>query len=89
MTGSDDTPDSSVRRPGKTRPEDEHRPDLVGDGYDPEPLMTAKDVGEVLRVPHKAVYDLPIPRVRISRGRVRWRPEDVRSFIENRVQSPT
>lgn len=70
------------RRP---RP-DEHRPDLVGDGWDPEPLLTAEEVADVLQVPRKAVYDLPIRRVRVSRNRVRWRPEDVRAFIERRTE---
>ena len=35
----------------------------VGDGYDDEPLLTAEEVGEILRVPVKSVYDLPIKRV--------------------------
>ena len=68
------------------RPPDEYRPDLKGDGYDPEPLMTAEDVADVLRVREKAVYELPIPRVRVSQRRVRWRPADVREFIDNRVE---
>lgn len=70
------------------RPRDEHRPDLVGDGWDPEPLMTAEQVGEILQVPTKSVYDLPIQRVRVSKGRVRWRPGDVKSFIDRRVETP-
>lgn len=76
---SDDTP---------TDPPEEHRPDLVGDGYDAEPLMTAEEVGEVLQVPTKSVYDLPIPRVRVSSNRVRWRPRDVRAFVERRTEEP-
>lgn len=58
----------------------------VGDGYDPEPLLTAEEVGEILKVPTKSVYELPIKRVRISRRRIRWRPADVRDFIERRVE---
>lgn len=64
-----------------------HRPDLVGDGFDMEPLMKAEQVGRVLRLPAKKVYELTgLPRVRISSGRVRWRPEDVRRFIERRIE---
>lgn len=65
---------------------EEYRPDLVGDGWDPEPLMTAEEVGEYLQVPTKSVYDLSIPRVRIGERRVRWRPADVRAFIEERTE---
>lgn len=67
-------------------PMEEVRPDYVGDGWDPEPLMTAEEVAEVLQVPRKSVYDLAIPRVRIGERRVRWRPADVREFIQNRVE---
>lgn len=69
-------------------PIEEIRPDLVGDGYDPEPLLTAEEVGEILQVPKKSVYDLAIPRVRIGQRRVRWRPADVREFIQSRVEDP-
>lgn len=71
-----------------TGPTDEVRLDLQGDGYDPEPLLTAREVGEILRVPRKSVYGLPIPRVRIGKQRVRWRPESVRKFIEDRTEEP-
>jgi len=65
-----------------------YRPDLVGDGYDIEPLMRAEQVGRVLSVPAKKVYELSgLPRVRVSSGRVRWRPDDVREFIERRRES--
>lgn len=67
---------------------DDHRPDYVGDGYDPEPLLTAEDVADLLKVPKKSVYNLEIPRVRISKRRVRWRPADVRDFIDRRVTQP-
>src|SRR2546425_65611 len=33
---------------------------LVGDGYDAEPLLTAGDVGTLLKLPAKSVYELPI-----------------------------
>lgn len=62
------------------------RPGLVGDGYDVAPLYDAKRVAAILSVPVKSVYELPIPRVRISRGRVRWTPVDVREFIQHRIE---
>lgn len=67
---------------------EEIRPDLVGDGCDPEPLLTAKEVGEILSVPYKSVYELAIPRVRLGPGRIRWRPADIREFINRRVEDP-
>lgn len=71
-------------------PPEEHRPDLVGDGHDPESLLTYEEVAEILALSDpRAVYDLPIPRVRVSKNRVRWRPADVRTFIERRVEDPS
>lgn len=70
------------------RPKDDLRPDLVGDGYDPEPLWTAEDVAAVLRVPAKSVYSMPIPRVMLGMRRIRWRPCDVRAFIDGRLTKP-
>ncbi len=65
-----------------------YRPDLVGDGYDPEPLMTAGEVAHVLSVPERSVYDMTgLPRVRLGQRRIRWRPADVRAFIDRRVES--
>lgn len=58
---------------------------LVGDGYDVEPLLTASEVAEILHLPMKSVYDLPIKRVQLGPRRIRWRPEDVRAFIERRT----
>lgn len=66
--------------------QNEHRPDLVGDGYDDLPLYDAKQVGKILGIPWKAVYDLPIASVRISERRIRWRPAVVREFIDRRTQ---
>lgn len=68
-----------------TRPPDDVRPDLVGDGYDAEPLWEAAKVGEVLSLPAKSVYTLPIRKVRIGPRRIRWRPTDVRAFIDARL----
>ena len=65
---------------------EEIRHDLVGDGYDIEPLLTAKDVGGILRVPAKSVYELPLPRIRLGKRRIRWRLCDVRAFIDRRIE---
>lgn len=62
------------------------RNDLVGDGYDSERLLTASDVAEILQVPSKSVYELPIPRIRIGLRRIRFRPADVREFIDRRIE---
>lgn len=67
-------------------PAEEHRPDYEGDGYDPEPLLTARDVAERLQVPRDRVYELPIPRVRIGPRTVRWRPEAVEAWIVEREE---
>lgn len=67
-------------------PATEYRPDLVGDGWDPEPLLSAKDVAAILGVRRSRVYELSIPRVRVSRKCLRWRPRDVREFLERRTE---
>ena len=63
---------------------DEIRPDLVGDGYDVEPLLTAAQVAEILSLPLKSVYEMPIRKVRLSKGRIRYRPQVIREFIASR-----
>ena len=68
------------------RPDEEIRHNLVGDGYDMEPLLTAEEVGRLLRVPSKSVYELPIPRIRLGPRRIRWRRCDVREYIDRRVE---
>ena len=67
--------------------DEEIRHDLVGDGYDIEPLLTAEEVGGILRVLAKSVYELPIPRIRLGIRRIRWRPHDVHEFINRRVET--
>lgn len=52
---------------------------------DPEQLLTAKEVGEILGIPTKSVYELGgLERVQVGKRRVRWTLEDVREFIERR-----
>ena len=67
---------------------EEIRSDLIGDGYDSEPLWTAKQVAAKLQLPKKSVYELPIPQVRIGPRRIRYRPSDVRAFVRRRLESP-
>lgn len=63
------------------------RMEYVGDGYDGPVLLKYRRVAEVLDIPNpKDVYDLPIRRVRVSEGRVRWRSDDVQDFIERRTE---
>jgi hypothetical protein len=44
-------------------------------------LWDAKEIADLLRIPEKAVYKLPIPRSDISEGRVRWRKIMVMGYI--------
>ena len=53
-----------------------------------EPLLKAADVGKMLGIPSKDVYQLPINRVRVGKRTVRWRPALVREFIKQRDESP-
>ncbi len=50
-----------------------------------EHLLTARKVSVILGVSVKRVYTLTIPVVKVGR-RVRYRPDDVRRYIEERVQ---
>lgn len=49
-----------------------------------EPLLTARQVATILGVRDKRVYELGIPAVRLSEWSLRWRPSDVRDWIERR-----
>ena len=44
-------------------------------------LMTAKEVGVLLRIAAKKVYELKLPRVELSPRRVRWLRTDVLAYI--------
>ena len=50
-----------------------------------EPLLRASEVAAILKIPKKAVYDLPIPKVRLGPGRVRFRPRDLEAYITNHM----
>ena len=47
-------------------------------------LLTAKDVARLLNISIKRVYELGIPRVRLSEKTIRWRQSDLIAFIKRR-----
>ena len=53
-----------------------------------EVLLTAAAVASWLGVSRGRVYELEIPRVRISKRSIRFRRCDVTDFIENRREPP-
>ena len=50
-----------------------------------EPLLRASEVASILKIPLKSVYDLPVPKVRLGPGRVRFRPRDLEEYITNHM----
>lgn len=61
-------------------------PATVGDGFDEERLLTARELADWLQLPPKSIYELPIPRIVLGPRRIRWRPEDVRDFLNSRIE---
>ncbi len=49
-----------------------------------EPLLTAAEVGRILGVRPKRVYELGIPAVKISGRALRWRPSQLAAWIHQR-----
>lgn len=49
-----------------------------------EPLLTAAEVGRILGVRVKRVYELGIPAVKISDRALRWRPSQLAAWIQER-----
>ncbi len=49
-----------------------------------EPLLTAAEVGRILGVRPKRVYELGIPAVKISGRALRWRPSQLAAWIQER-----
>jgi predicted DNA-binding transcriptional regulator AlpA len=47
-------------------------------------LLTAHQVGRILGVRPKRVYELGIPAVRISERALRWRQDDLNEWINSR-----
>jgi predicted DNA-binding transcriptional regulator AlpA len=52
-------------------------------------LLTAAQVAEILNVPVKRVYTLPIPKRMLGKRTCRWRESDVYAFIEGSTSSAT
>jgi predicted DNA-binding transcriptional regulator AlpA len=60
---------------------------LAADPIEPlEPLLTAAQVGRILSVRQKRVYELGIPAVRLSAKSVCWRPSVVRAWLASRSE---
>ena len=51
-----------------------------------EPLLTAGEVGRILGVRSKRVYELGIPAVRLSEKCLRWRPSQVQAWLDSRSE---
>jgi predicted DNA-binding transcriptional regulator AlpA len=51
-----------------------------------EPLLTAAEVGRILGVRAKRVYELGIPAVRLSEKCLRWRPSAVQAWLDSRSE---
>lgn len=54
-----------------------------------DPLLDADDVGAMLAIPAKRVYELPIPKVRIGTRTVRWQLADVQAYLDSVTDKPT
>ena len=52
----------------------------------PKPLLTPKEAGYLLRVPGRRVLRLDIPKIQMGYRTVRYRPEDVETFIQQRLE---
>jgi hypothetical protein len=60
---------------------------VTADPIEPlEPLLTAAEVGRILGVRPKRVYELGIPAVRLSEKCLRWRPSRVQAWLESRSE---
>lgn len=79
--------DSSQAQTTEDPSDDREKRDQVCDGDCSRltPLLTAKEVGEVLRLRTKAVYGLLMPRVELGSRRHRWRQSDVQAYIDARI----
>ena len=71
----------STRSYGESRMENSPNREVEG-------LLTAAEVASWLSVSRGRVYELKIPRVRISKRSVRFRRCDVADFIENQREPP-
>jgi len=57
---------------------------MIPDRYDPERLLTADEVAQVLGVHRKRVYALPLPRIMLSEKCVRYRWADLAVWLQSR-----
>ena len=64
-----------------------YEPHLVGDGFDVEVLWTPIEAARYLRVSVKRLYAMPVPRIRLSSRRIRYRPETVRAYMADREKA--
>jgi predicted DNA-binding transcriptional regulator AlpA len=61
---------------------------VVADPVEPlEPLLTAAEVGRILGVRPKRVYELPIPQIRISEHAIRWSRADLSAWLAQRREA--
>jgi hypothetical protein len=59
----------------------------TGEAVEPlQCLLTAADVGRILGVRPKRVYELGIPAVRLSQKCLRWRPFEIEAWLESRSE---
>ena len=58
-------------------------PGIVGDGYDSEELWTPVEAAAFLRVSVKRLYEMPVPRIRLTTRRIRFRPATVRAYVRD------
>ncbi len=68
----------------RTKAELDERFETRGVSSLPDSLLTAREVGAILGVRSKRVYELGIPTVRISARQLRWRPSAVQQWIASR-----
>jgi len=61
----------------------EYAPHLVGDGFDSEELWTPVETAAFLRVSVKRLYEMPVPRIRLTKRRIRFRPATVRQYVRD------
>lgn len=52
--------------------------------HDIDSLIDADELAHILKKPVKSVYELPIPKVKLGPRTVRWKPADVKEFIDDR-----
>jgi predicted DNA-binding transcriptional regulator AlpA len=59
---------------------------LILRGSTGDRLFDSAKACRYLDVPRSALYELDIPRVRLSEGRTRWRLSDLNAYIDRRTE---